>query len=275
MPSIGGLRQRVQFATERTRQYRPINRRLLEGFVFWAAPQRVADAAELSCRFDIGAVTVRARRRDMVAVHEIGLDGEYSFVKHALHGSRRPVVIDGGANIGVFSALVLSLCESATVHAIEASPDTFAWLRRNQRANPDLEWHPHHFALWDDANGVEFEEAAASTARRVSAGHTGVRVPTRTLDEFVASVLPPGRRVDLCKLDIEGAEERVLAASRTALRMVDHLIVEVHPGLCSEEAVRTRLAAAFEDVEETAGRSSSKPLLHAFNPRPVLSIDCR
>jgi len=274
MSSIGGLRQRVQFAAERARQYRAINSRLVEGFVFWAAPQRVADATELSCRFDIGAITVRARRRDMVSVQEIGLDGEYSFVKHALQGSRRPVIIDGGANIGVFSALVLSLCERATVHAIEASRDTFAWLRRNQRANPDREWHPHHFALWDDANGVEFEEAGVSTARRVSDRRTGVRVPTRTLDEFVTAVLPPGGRIDLCKLDIEGAEERVLAASRTGLRLIDHLIVEVHPGLCSELAVRRRLAAVFENVDETAGRSSSKPLLHAFNPRFGLPDDC-
>jgi FkbM family methyltransferase len=264
---VDTISRRLRFASERTRHFQPVSARRFEPLLFWTMPQRFADAADLSCRFNIGGVSVRARRCDMVAVQEIGLDGEYAFVGEVLKGVSRPLVVDAGANVGVFSALVLSLCGDAAVHSIEASQDTFRLLQRNQRANAALEWHPHHFALWNSTGCVHVDETATSTARRANESLKGEYVKARTLDDFVREILRPAQRLHLCKLDIEGAEERVLESSHMALRLIDHLVVEVHPGLCDERNVRTLLATAFADVKDISGRCSAKPLLHAFNSR--------
>jgi FkbM family methyltransferase len=272
---VDSITHRWRFASERTREYQSVNGRVLEGLLFWSVPQRVADAIDLSCRFDVGPVTVRARRRDMVAVEEIGLRSEYSFVAEALKEVWRPIVVDAGANIGMFSALVLSLCDTAIVHSIEASRDTFRLLRRNQRANAALDWHPHQFALWDTIGHVQFEEGGMSTARRANDSGNGPSVRTRTLDRFVAEILPVGQRIHVCKLDIEGAEERVLRCSSTALGLIDQLIVEVHPPVCDERTIRTLLAEFFIDVKGISGRCSAKPLLHAFNSRSAAVVRTR
>src|SRR5690606_28080848 len=64
------------------------------------------------------------------------------------------VVIDIGAHIGTFSLLVASRIPGGTVHAIEASLDTFNLLRINaalNRAKFDgaAEVHCHHLAISD------------------------------------------------------------------------------------------------------------------------------
>jgi len=138
------------------------------------------------------------------------------------------IVIDIGANIGLFSLLAAQ--KGAKVQAFEPEPDNFAILQRNCQLNA--------------ADDVTARQAAVSTASGVSTlylhdntGYTGrhslfpgrgtrtIEVSSLTLDEIVASA---GRdSVDLVKIDCEGSEYDIIyGSSIDTLDRVKQVIVE-------------------------------------------------
>jgi hypothetical protein len=88
-----------------------------------------------------------------------------------------------------------------------------------------------------------------------------VEVRSISLGTLVDMVAGAAGRLDLLKVDIEGSEQALLCANPSILRRIDALVVELHPGLCDTEAVRTLLAEHYRTIREIGGRKSSKPLL--------------
>lgn len=58
-----------------------------------------------------------------------------SYVKHGIHLPRRAVVLDVGANIGLFSLFIHAEAEDARIYAFEPAPAMFDLLRRNVAAH--------------------------------------------------------------------------------------------------------------------------------------------
>jgi FkbM family methyltransferase len=137
------------------------------------------------------------------------------------------VVIDGGANIGAFSLVAASVVgPGGEVHAIEAAPATAALLRRSVAANPGYAIQVHELALADAEGELElttFEAGSGSASLAASSAGDVVRVRATTLDVLTAGL----DRVDLVKLDVEGAELR-------ALRGAERLLAEGRPVLLIE-----------------------------------------
>ena len=143
---------------------------------------------------------------------------------------RGGVVIDGGANVGGFALTAASVVgPEGAVHAVEAAPGTAELLRRNVVANPGYTIHVYELALADVEGELEFTafEAGSGSASLASSERGAVvRVRARTLDAVTAS-LP---RVDLVKLDLEGAELRALQGARRLLaEQRPALIIELEP----------------------------------------------
>jgi FkbM family methyltransferase len=206
-----------------------------------------------------------ARPADDTAIREVLLDGEYAEVLRLLAGApARPVVIDGGANIGLFSLAVLDARPDAAVHSLEPAAATFGVLEQNARANPAFDWRPHRLALWREPGTVAFGAMAASTAGRIHEllpGGVVEMVPAAGLADFAARHAPGP--IFLLKLDIEGAEEAVLVAGEAVLSRVEHAVVEIHPPRSDEARVLGVLEAHFPRLTRLAGRRSSKPLVLA------------
>jgi FkbM family methyltransferase len=220
------------------------------------SPERLA-------AFRLGQMVVSARRADLCSISEIALDHEYGFITRRPFPGPGALVLDLGANIGCFAAWVLSHCPDAEVHSVEPSPDTFRLLTANRQRYPALRWFTHPLAISHVSGWVTFDNAGPSTGRRVSAGGRGVAVQGQRFQEFVRRV-SGGRRVFLCKMDIEGAEVPIFSEALDVLDRIDHFIVEVHGPAASADLVRTKLASSFPHVEAVAGRRSSKPVLHAW-----------
>jgi FkbM family methyltransferase len=201
------------------------------------------------------------RGLDWVAVDEIALRGEYDFIRPLLAG-RQPVVVDIGANIGMFSLFAFHVNREASVYAFEPSADTFGLLDTNRRANPDLSWQCRNAAVHARDGIVRFDNRPASTARRVSAD-AGDAVPSLSL----RTVLQDVGRVTLLKIDVEGSEEAILVGNAAVLDAVDHLVIELHPGICRTDAVIDTLMRAFPFVHRIPGRTSGKPLVLATRAR--------
>jgi FkbM family methyltransferase len=144
-------------------------------------------------------------------------------------------VVDGGANIGYFTLLCAKLVgDDGGVYAFEPEPRNFGLLQRSVERNRARNVVLTQSAL-SDRSGVErlyldrsnFGEPSLREAN-VSDPAGTVEVETLTLDEFLASL--PDPRVDLIKLDTQGAEGLVLAgASRLLAEQAPCIIMEFCP----------------------------------------------
>lgn len=228
---------------------------------FSVVPLLVCRRREWRSDFRVGRLTLSARRSDLVAISEIAEHGEYGFVQE-LTFPDNALVLDLGANIGCFAALIFSIRSDVEVHSAEPSPDTSALLLDNRGRYPHLRWHVHRTAVADFDGTLTFSNDGPSTARRLTPGR-GVPVAAESFDSFVSRVAG-ARRIFLCKMDIEGAEVPIFARGPRALSQIDHFVVEVHgpPEHCS--MVTSALSTAFPHLERIRNRGSSKPLIHAW-----------
>jgi FkbM family methyltransferase len=123
------------------------------------------------------------------------------------------VFIDVGANVGLFSLFVAAQSDShARILAIEPEPGNFARLQFNLAANPGLPIEPVPLALGDADGEVVVEintRDRGGTRTRQATAADPVRVPCRPL---LALLRERGiERIDALKIDVEGAEDKVLA----------------------------------------------------------------
>jgi FkbM family methyltransferase len=129
------------------------------------------------------------------------------------------VVYDVGAHVGFFSACAARL--GAVVYAIEPLAANVARLERNAALN-SFAIHVTHGAAWDETGTVDLVPGDSEKEFRTVAGRG---VPSFALDELAARERPP----TLIKLDVEGAEARVLRGARRILADLRPTIVcELH-----------------------------------------------
>ncbi len=138
------------------------------------------------------------------------------------------MVLDCGANEGGFSAWI-SQHTLATVHAFEPDPRMFARLQRNPL--PRVTYHELAVDGWSgefDLALAQNDHQASSAIYTVNPSHQNtVPVQKVSLDDFCRSQAIT--RIDLLKLDIEGAELNALEqTSATLLQSTAQITVEFH-----------------------------------------------
>jgi FkbM family methyltransferase len=154
-------------------------------------------------------------------------------------------VVDLGANIGLFGAYVLRRYPSARITAFEPDPANLALLRRSAQANGGAwRWEivPACAAVADGE--VPFAAGRFTTSRLTDAG--AQRAPA--VDVFAHL-----DRVDLVKIDIEGAEWPILADPRFSRVPARAVALEYHPHLCPAPDPR---AAALHALRSAGYRTA-------------------
>lgn len=149
---------------------------------------------------------------------------------------RPGTVFDVGANTGVY-ALIAASVHGTSVHAFEAYPPVAELLRENLALNPSGARVRVVEAAASDRSGlVELFvpppsaaiETSCSTDASFREGSTPVTVPALTLDAYWHQVGRPD--VTVLKVDVEGAEHRVLQGATELLRRTRPVsFVEVLP----------------------------------------------
>ncbi|MGH9661919.1 MAG: FkbM family methyltransferase, partial [Bryobacteraceae bacterium] len=127
------------------------------------------------------------------------------------------VVLDCGANVGVFTRVALD-AGARLVVAIEPAPENIECLRRNYGADRRVVIYPK--GVWDKDDMLALHvdphnSAADSLLIRRAGGHEGEKVPLTTIDKLVVDLKLD--RVDFIKMDIEGAEQRALQGAQATL----------------------------------------------------------
>lgn len=150
------------------------------------------------------------------------------------------VVFDIGANVGDVSCYMLHYFPQATVHAFEPCTETYDRLLANvARSGFGSRFRPYRFGLSDVASeGVLHVSRAHGANSLVPPGeeyrqmnphvaHVGTeRVPLVRLDDFTAQ--EGIDRIDLVKIDVEGAEMQVLMGGEQTFRnRVSTIVMEV------------------------------------------------
>jgi FkbM family methyltransferase len=182
--------------------------------------------------------------RPLVLMNEVWWQDEYELSKvDLLPGD---VVVDIGANVGVFSWNVLEHFAEITVHAVEPHPINYEFLKRN------LSKYSKAAQVWNLAisrvdGEIEIYSPEYLDGVRTNCGdHQRLHHP-RWRKEGLVSSCPLGaflkkadlERVALMKIDIEGAESELLPEFEDDVpSRIERIVMECHefnhPGLTSE-----------------------------------------
>lgn len=183
----------------------------------------------------------------------IVLDEAYAF---PLREGRRPVIVDGGANVGLACRWWLSQWPEATIVALEPDPRIFDLLSANLAgAGPAVDLR--RCALAGRQGTASFAQIGADAGRLADDDDVAAQLSVETLT--LSSLLAEHERIDLVKLDIEGAEVEVLHEAEPLLGRVDRLFVEYHSRQGRRQYLGALLAllrrAGYRYYLETSRRS--------------------
>lgn len=156
------------------------------------------------------------------------------------------VVVDAGANIGVLSLLAARLAPRGRVYAFEPAPRTADYIRANAAANRVTNIEVEAVALSDHEGEIEFAVNTEYPAgAHLAVDEASITVPTTTLDAWASRVGLD--RLDVLKIDVEGAELLVLAgAAATIARFRPVVVAE-----CNAGALRRVAGRPFVDLYRT------------------------
>ena len=176
---------------------------------------------------------VRPGTSDAATFDEVFVSREYD-LPLADFSPRR--ILDLGANVGFVSVLFASRWPNASILSVEPQTENILLLKRNAGHYRGIT--ALHAAVWSRATDVVIENPAdAANAFRVAESNAAEapRVPALTIPQLIERL--GGERVDLLKMDVEGAEREILRDARSWLDRVAVLMIELHdrivPG-CAE-----------------------------------------
>lgn len=150
---------------------------------------------------------------------EIFVDEYYRFKSD----NDSPVIYDCGANVGTSCAYFKMIYPNSTIKAFEAEQGIAGILKTNIKNNGLTNIDVIGKAIWIDNNGVDLSVEGADGSS-VYLGENVKRVNSVRLKEMLNSE----SKVDMLKMDIEGAENDVILDCGDSLKVVDNIFIEYH-----------------------------------------------
>lgn len=164
-------------------------------------------------------------------IQEIFADN-YKVLESKLEFRTGDVILDLGANEGIFSIFMSKLFPQTTIYALEPVPRTFAQLMRNIGLNGCTNIHPHMCGV-----GRRKETIPISVGKNDYSGGSSSYLThnSETMDQTNIAIYSLNEiwdmlnldRVRLLKIDVEGAEYDALYPF-THMEKVDYLTGEFH-----------------------------------------------
>ncbi len=181
--------------------------------------------------------------------------------------SEQPTIIDCGANVGVTVLYWKHLYPHARIVALEADSVICEMLRHNCEGMSDVT--VLEAAAWTENGELDFNMEGslgghlADLSESTDRG-TNIKVRSVRLRDLLTD------RIDLLKLDIEGAEIDVLADCFDQLSNVDRLFVEYHAFVDRDQRIG-EFFSLLEDAGFVIHVHEELPAPQPFISRPVIN----
>jgi FkbM family methyltransferase len=174
------------------------------------------------------SVGLRTYNGDLFVFHEIFLSKCYWIPPHWLAEGEVKTVVDLGAHLGFTTLFFSQYFPAAHYVCIEPNPANVALLRQNVVA---LRQNVHvvEGAVGGAASVQQFDTTGASWQGRLIAGQ-GDGHAVRCLNIPEIQAMTGFSRIDLLKVDIEGAERLLFHSSPDWLKQVKVIVIELHDG---------------------------------------------
>ena len=208
-------------------------------------------------------------------IREIIVNDEYAFYSSNAY----PVIIDCGANIGM-SVLYFKRCyPQSTIIAFEPNPTTYSLLDKNISSFKLTNVTLHNLALANSVGKIpfHFNDDKGTLTGSIQSNRGGSRV-VEVSCEKLSSFINEYSQIDLIKMDVEGAELKIVEdlMQSGAISKVKELIVEYHHNIPGENNSLSHFLKMFEqagfDYSIRTGFSSlgvmQDVLLHFYRKSP-------
>lgn len=158
------------------------------------------------------------------AFKEIFVDRIYEFPD-----SGKPLkIVDLGANVGVATIFFRRRYPNAEISVYEADPYIFKYLENNLNINRIAGVKLYNLAVWDCSGTLSFSSDHADGGNVVSEEnhHDGKSITVHAVD--IREIVTSEDCIDFLKMDIEGAENKLIPLLAGNLSTVKNIFVEYH-----------------------------------------------
>ena len=176
---------------------------------------------------------------------EIFLQEEYYFQP----STQSPVILDCGANVGMSVLYFKWKYPDSRIVAFEPNPNSFDLLKKNIVDNRLKDVEIHNLGLFDQETSIPFYidnnlSTLMGSIIPERGGNNKLEVHAKKLSQFIKKF----GKVDLVKMDVEGAEENILndLVESGCLGDVKEYIIEYHLNLGSSNSKLSSFLARFE-----------------------------
>lgn len=175
---------------------------------------------------------------------ELFMEDAYQFPLLKKHLPSNPKIIDIGANVGYFELFMFSKFPESEVYAYEPMPANFEMLKKHKGMNANKIFNIYQAAVSSEVGEMElfFDDAniltpVASLKKNFEgrSDESSLKVNTTTLTDIIND--NHLKRVDLLKMDCEGAEYDILYNTEpTVFSNIKMIAMETHEGTKADES---------------------------------------
>ncbi len=173
-----------------------------------------------------------------------------------------PLIIDAGANIGLAIIYFKQLFRNSNIIAFEPDENVFQVLQKNMDSFGFKDVSLIKKGLWSEETELTFNAEGADAGRILTSQIDAqvTKIQTIKLSNYLKN-----NKVDLLKIDIEGAEFEVLKEAEVYLKNVQNMFVEYHSFVGKEQYLAELLqilkGAGFKVNINTPGLVSQNPFM--------------
>lgn len=167
---------------------------------------------------------------------EIFVDENYMFNST----SRSPVIYDCGANIGMSCIFFKKKFPDSKIIAFEPDPKVCKVLSENLKNYQGIEII--NKAVWINNDEIEFS-AEGADAGSIYGNKNKIKIKSIRLKDLIESE----NKIDMLKIDIEGAEVEILKDCKNNLNNVKNIFIEYHSFIKDHQALSSLLKILEEN----------------------------
>lgn len=171
-------------------------------------------------------------------------------------------VLDCGAHIGLSVIYLKQICPTANITAFEPDTENYALLKKNISSHQLENIDARQEAVWVDNTTLSFiQEGNMGSKIGEGISENTQQVKAIRLKDFI------NKKIDFLKLDIEGAEYKVLQDIRENLHFVTNMFIEYHGAFSQNnellEIFEIIVKAGFKFYIKEAANNYAHPFLPA------------